>query len=89
MKQTKNQTRYMQYLSVCICRSSSAIRSPVKEASGAGTVGETPCHRLLSWWLAMLLSFPHILFSHVPFFFFLIPIYSAFNSTKGETVADA
>lgn len=88
MKQTKNQTRYMQYLSVYICRSSSAIRSPVKEASGAGTVGETPCHRLLSWWLAMLLSFPHILFSHVPFFF-LIPIYSAFNSTKGETVADA
>ncbi|XP_045445014.1 uncharacterized protein LOC123653306 [Pipistrellus kuhlii] len=72
----KNQTRYMQYLSVCTCKSSPAV---------GGSQG-TPHRRSLSRWLAMLLSFPRFLFSHfLPFFFKLR--FLSLSSVEGEMVA--
>lgn len=59
-----------------IYRSSSAIGGLVREASEGRDIGgrggrAAPCHRPLSWWLAMLLSFPY---------YFLIFLFLFFNS---------
>lgn len=89
----KNRTQYMQYLSVCTCRSSSAIGGPAGGPGVRGSQGHSvpgPGRGGQGAGRAVVFS---VLFSRIflPSFLSLFlsfpPISFAFHSTKAETVA--